>query len=288
MMIGSSGQRRMYTYICVLFLGVAGSSWSHAAMADGWQADSSRKPRIALIIDDLGNVLHTGKRAVALNGPVACAVLPHTPYASIIAQQAHGAGKEVLLHLPMQPVEEFELAGLGTIQIDTTRTQLIKIFEADLASIPHVDGISSHMGSLLTQHPGHMLWLMYAVKTKGDLFFVDSYTSASSIAMQMAREQGVPSIRRDVFLDNVPTRRAIDKEFKRLKTLAKQHGTAVGIGHPHEVTFRYLENAFPELVEEGIELVAVGNLLEPDGAWILNPMLSKPANGYESGAYPAH
>ena len=258
-MTGYTGLSRLF--VTTFFWLFVQSGWVDSAVADQLDPGFSGTPRIALIIDDLGNVLQAGERTAALRGPVACAILPHTPFGQTIAKQAFLAGKEVLLHLPLQAVEQYELTGSGTIKIDNTRTQLVRIFEADIVSIPHVVGVSNHMGSLLTRHPGHMEWLMDAVKAHGNLFFVDSYTTVSSVALQLAQERGVPSIRRDVFLDNVPTEAAIDREFQRLKKRAKKNGYAVGIGHPYPQTLRYLERMLPALIDEGIELVSVSRLI---------------------------
>ena len=263
-MTGGSGANRFYLATCILLL--ARTGWSDAAIKLDYRTDESQvySVRIALIIDDLGHVSGVGRRVIALAGPVACSILPHTPYGSSIARQAHVAGKEVLLHLPLQSVDEYESTGFGTINIDSTETQLIRILEADIGSIPHVVGINNHMGSLLTQHPGHMNWLMSALKARGDLFFVDSYTSVASVALQIAREHGLPATRRDVFLDNVPTRAAIDKEFQRLKQLARTRGSAVAIGHPYPETLSYLESVLPGLASEGIDLVTIEELLRND------------------------
>lgn len=260
-MIGGSGVNRFYLALCILLAGRLAWSDTSIEIDDPHDAGAVDRVRIALIIDDLGHVNRPGQRVVELQGPVACAILPHTPYGASIARQAHSAGKEVLLHLPLQSVAEFAETGLGTIKIDTTEDQLLRIFAADIGSIPHVVGVNNHMGSLLTQHPGHMNWLMGAVKARGDLFFVDSYTSDASVALEMAREHGVPSTRRDVFLDNVQTRTAVDKEFQRLKQLARKRGSAVAIGHPYPVTLSYLESVLPGLAAEGIELVSVGELV---------------------------
>ncbi len=218
-------------------------------------------PRIAIIIDDLGNLMKNGDRIVALDAPVACSILPHTPYAVRIAKRAHAAGKEVMLHLPLQPMEEFEVVSAGMIQIDTTRSEMRRILDFDLASLPHVSGVNNHQGSLLTRHPGHMNWLMSELSSRGDLFFVDSYTTKASVALRMAREHDVPSTRRDVFLDHTQTTAAIDVQFRRLKDLARSRGVAVGIGHPHTLTVEYLERALPKLRAEGFELVSVSEAI---------------------------
>jgi polysaccharide deacetylase 2 family uncharacterized protein YibQ len=259
-MKGDTGLSRLL--LAALFWLLVQIGWGDTAIAGQPQSENSgAPPRIALIIDDLGNARKAGERTAALNGPVACAILPHTPFGQLIAQQAYMAGKEVLLHLPLQPVEQSDAAASGAIRIDNTRAQLHRILDADIVSIPHVVGVSNHMGSLLTQHPGHMEWLMDALKARGNLFFVDSYTSVSSVALQLAGERGVPSIRRDVFLDNVPTEAGIDREFRRLVKRARKNGVAVGIGHPYPETLRYLERILPALTDEGIELVSVGRLI---------------------------
>ncbi len=239
-------------FLCILWPGIA-------------QADSSIEsppmPRIALIIDDLGNVSSTGMRIANFKWPVVLAVLPHTPYAVEIAQTAHRSGKEVMLHLPLQAVQGSVSGAAGSIQLDTSRSQLNDILDADLSSIPFIVGVNNHMGSLITRHPGHMRWLMSELKSRGSLFFVDSYTTTASVALQLAREQGVPATRRDVFLDNEASAPAIDKEFQRLKKLARERGTAVGIGHPHLATIRYLEQALPRLKEQGFQLVSISELI---------------------------
>jgi len=215
-------------------------------------------PGIVLIIDDLGNRRSAGERVALLPGPVACAVLPYTPFGAWTAERAYNAGKEVMLHLPLEPIQPAPVAA-GTIDIDTTHKQLTRIFDLDISSIPHVVGVNNHMGSLLTQHPGHMAWLMDEIHSRKGLFFVDSMTSDASIAMQIAVESGIPATRRDVFLDNVPTEAAIDREFKRLKLLARRKGIAVGIGHPYPITLTYLEHSLPALADEGFRLVSVAD-----------------------------
>ncbi len=213
-------------------------------------------PRIVLIIDDLGNWRSAGMRVTSLPGPVACAVLPLTPFAAQIAEEAFIAGKEVMLHLPLAPIKHDEIM-TGTIFIDTTRKQLARIFSVYIDSIPLVVGVNNHMGSMLTQHPGHMAWIMHEISQRDGLFFVDSYTSEASVALKIATEKGIPAIRRDIFLDNVTTEAAIDREFSQLKQLARRNGVAVGIGHPYPATLAYLERILPQLAGEGIQLVSV-------------------------------
>ena len=231
-------------------------------LLSGAVAAEDPRPRIAVIIDDLGYLKVAGERVIALPGPVACAILPHTPYSRHLALRANEAGKQVLLHLPLQPVQQLMPLGMGSIDIDNTHSQLAKILSANLESVPYADGVNTHMGSLLTQHPGHMAWLMQELGRRGDLYFVDSYTTPSSVALRLAREHGVPATRRHVFLDSEVSRDAVAEQFARLKNRARLYGVAVAIGHPYEVTLDYLERALPQLEREGFDLVPVNDLVE--------------------------
>jgi polysaccharide deacetylase 2 family uncharacterized protein YibQ len=149
----------------------------------------------------------------------------------------------------------------GSITLDTTRQGLADTFANALATVPFAVGINGHRGSLLTQHPGHMSWLMEEILMAGGLYFVDSYTTHRSVALRMAAEKGVPAIKRDVFLDSDPAPEMVAREFERLKYLARQRGLAVAIGHPYPETLAFLERAIPGLVEEGIELVPLSELI---------------------------
>lgn len=221
------------------------------------QAMADEQPRIAIIIDDLGYGLTAGERALRLPGPVAYAVLPATPRARALAEQAHANGKEVLLHLPLQSTTPGQTDEPGGLLLDMSRRQFSDVFAADFESVPHVVGINSHRGSLLTRHPGHMAWLMDEIRRRGELFFVDSYTTHESVALDLAREAGIPAVRRDVFLDPDGSPGTIAREFARLKKLARERGFAMGIGHPYPATLAWLEAALPKLAAEGIELVSI-------------------------------
>ncbi len=226
------------------------------------QSFAQSAPRIAIIIDDLGYQLAAGHRAVALPGPVVCAILPGTPRAAQLATAAWERGKEVLLHLPLQSVDHHDVAEPASITVDTTREAFADTFAAAMESVPFAVGVNSHRGSLLTRHPGHMSWLMEEILTAGGLYFVDSYTTHRSVALQIASERGVPAIKRDVFLDSDPAPESVAHEFERLKTLARERGLAVAIGHPYPDTLAFLERAIPGLVEEGIHLVPLRELID--------------------------
>ena len=209
-------------------------------------------PAISLIIDDLGNSLRDGARVARLPAPVACAVLPHTAHARAIAESAHAAGKEVILHLPMEAREAIE-PGPGQIDSRMPPLEMRATLDYNLSTVPHALGINNHMGSLLTTHAPSMDWLMRELQRRR-LLFVDSRTDAASIAAATARRQGVPALERDVFLDRDPAPAAIAAQLVRLERLARRNGYALAIGHPYPETLTALESWLPALAARGIRV----------------------------------
>ncbi len=225
------------------------------------QAAQPSKPVVSVIIDDLGKRLDSGRRVLALPGPVACAFLPRAPYTRKLAEAAHTSGKEVMLHQPMDSVDGRRLDA-GAVTLNMTRGEFAATVAANLAAVPHVQGINNHMGSLLTRHPGHMLWLMQELQRHTPLFFVDSRTTVATVARRLAWENGVPSTDRNVFLDNRLEDGELDYQFRRLLKLARKHGSAVAIGHPYPQTLALLEKRLPALARQGIRLVPVEELIQ--------------------------
>jgi len=231
----------------------------HAAPAD----TEKYLPAIALIIDDLGNQREQGMRAVSLPGPVACAFLPYGPFTKALASQAHAYRKEIMLHLPMQALDHgHKPVEKGTLTLDMTEQQFMGALALGIAAVPHVSGLNNHKGSLLTQHPGNMAWLMQAINQRGDLFFIDSRTTKATVARQLAVEYGVPSSSRNVFLDNNPEPEAVRAQFRKLVLIAKREGTALGIGHPFPGTLGVLTEELENLHRQGVQLLPVSRLIE--------------------------
>jgi polysaccharide deacetylase 2 family uncharacterized protein YibQ len=224
-------------------------------------ADTARlPPAISIIIDDIGHRLEPGQRAIGLPGPVACAFLPYAPYSAALADAARRGGKEALLHLPMQAADGTPLDP-GAVTMDMDKSAFLDALRQNLAAVPHAVGVNNHMGSLLTRHPGHMTWLMQELKGRGNLFFVDSRTSDKTVAEQIAIEQGVPVLRRHVFLDHDPTPAAVAAQFDRLLAQARRQGGAVAIGHPYASTLTLLEQRLPGLKAEGVELIPLREMI---------------------------
>ena len=224
--------------------------------------DQDTWPVIAVIIDDLGDRPALGRQALALPGPVACSILPHTPFAREFATTAHALGKEVMLHQPLEADTDNHLLGPGAMTLGTTREQMRSTLRENLATLRHVSGMNNHMGSLFTRHAEPMGWLMKELRAAGDLYFVDSVTTGGTMGRQQARLVGVANARRDVFLDHVQEAEHVAVQFEVLKLAARRQGYAIGIGHPFTVTLEMLDKALPRLAATGYRLVSVRELIE--------------------------
>ena len=244
--------RAVRVLIPALLLALAGTSAATAA-------------ELAIIIDDVGYRLDQAERVAALPGPLAVAVLPDAPRAARAASLAFASGKEVLLHLPLQAAGDAPHSEM-TVTLDTSEQRLDAIVADALRRVPHVTGINSHMGSLLTRHPGHMAWLMRAMKRHSNLYFIDSYTTEKSVALAAAAEAGLPALRRHVFLDAEQTPAAIRSEFDRAVAMARRQGYAIAIGHPYPETLALLNELLPTLEDTDVELVPVADLIERYGS----------------------
>jgi polysaccharide deacetylase 2 family uncharacterized protein YibQ len=178
--------------------------------------------------------------------------------------RAHESGKEVLLHLPLQATPNDKMYDPLGLNLDMSRREFGDTFAAALTSVPFAIGVSSHRGSLLTRHPGHMQWLMDEIQARDNLFFVDSFTTHESIALQIARETGIDARKRDVFLDPDQDPETVVREFERMKRLAQKRGSIVVIGHPYAATLDLLERELPNLAAEGYELVTISALMHSE------------------------
>lgn len=151
--------------------------------------------------------------------------------------------------------------GPGGLTAQMSYEKFATALNRNLGAVPFICGVNNHMGSLLTQRAADMSWLMKAIKQRG-LFFVDSRTSNDSIASEVALENDVPTVERDVFLDDTINYTEIDSQFHRLLQIARRYGQAVAIGHPYPLTLEYLERVLPTLAAAGYQLVPISELVE--------------------------
>lgn len=234
-----------------------------AAIADQPQETTEQHPVISIIMDDMGNRLQDGRKALELPGAITYSFLPHTPYARRMAEQAHSKGKQVMLHLPMEAHSGKDL-GPGGMDQHMTEQQFLQTLAEGLNSVPHVVGLNNHMGSLLTQNQEAMGWLMQGMReyADGKLFFVDSRTTSLTVAEQLARENQVPTTGRDVFLDNERDPDYIRAQFQQLIRQARNNGQAIGIAHPYPETIATLAEELNKLEATGVRLISVSQILQ--------------------------
>jgi uncharacterized protein len=221
-------------------------------------------PSVAIIIDDLGYDKNMAEKFAQLDAALTFSILPYSPFQKKISGLARSRDLEVMLHLPMEPVEYPEVnPGPGTLLTSMTPDELIRQLEQNIAAVPDAKGVNNHMGSKLTTESTQMYQIFSVLKQRG-LFFVDSRTTADSICEPSARLFQVPFAQRDVFIDHYQTPGFIRKQIKELIRIAELKGEAVGIMHPHTTTLRILQEMLPDL-KKHVQLVPVSKITHPAG-----------------------
>ncbi|BAU56688.2 putative periplasmic protein YibQ [Halorhodospira halochloris] len=249
----------------MLLLLVAGLSAARAELEESTvssdEVENGEYRLAALIIDDIGDLRQPGIRAINLPANVAISVLPHTPFGTELAELAHEQGREVMLHMPMEAKNRTD-PGPGAIYLDMDEHDVRRAMRAALADVPHARGVNNHMGSLITRHPGHMQWVMEELKRAGDLYFIDSRTSARSVAQELAKEYGLKNSARVIFIDPQRDEEIIEKQIKDFIATAHSEDGAIAIGHPYPETLDLLEEYLPKLRGKGIKLVPPSVLVD--------------------------
>jgi len=223
-------------------------------------APPSGRPRVALVIDDMGYDLDLAEAFLALDVPLTVAVLPFSPHKEDVLAAARRHNQPVMLHLPMEP-EEYPRVdpGPGALLTGMTPDELIGQLRKDLQDVPGAVGVNNHMGSRLTQDSTRLNQVFSVLKERG-LFFIDSRTTDKTLGYQSARLLQVPFAQRDVFLDHRQEADAIRRQLETLVRRAERNGQAVGIGHPHRVTFEVLREFLPEM-RRRVDLVPAASLV---------------------------
>ena len=219
------------------------------------------RPVVSIIIDDIGDRLAEGRQAVDLPFNISVSFLPHTPFARLLAERAHKRNKEVLLHLPMEAMNG-KAMGPGGLSSEMQRHEFLGTLRQSIRAIPHVVGLNNHMGSLLTQRLQPMRWMMNELTWPRRLFFVDSKTTHSSVAMDIALQAGVKATTRDVFLDHEQDANFIHHQFDLMLAKARSKGAMLAIAHPFPLSLSILEQRLGELEEQEINLVNVSEFID--------------------------
>lgn len=216
-------------------------------------------PKLAIIIDDLGYDKRIAEKFLNLDAAFTFSILPYSPYQKKIVRLAQDKGLEIMLHLPMEPIEYPAVnPGPGTLLTSMSPDQLIKQLEKNLDSLPSAKGVNNHMGSRLTTESTQM-YQIFSVLKKRELFFVDSRTTADSLCKPSASLFKVPFAQRDVFIDHLQNPEFIRKQIGELIEIAQQHGEAIGIAHPHRETVKILKEMLPDL-QKKVQLVPASQI----------------------------
>jgi len=218
--------------------------------------------RVAFVIDDMGYDVSILDEILAIDIPITISILPHLPYSVAVARQAHRAGKEVLLHLPMEPYGYPERCpGSGALLLQMDGDEIADQLEEDILNVPHISGVNNHMGSRFMEDEEKVTLVLQDLKRRG-LFFLDSLTTKDSKGLPVAEMIGLPHAGRDIFLDN-------DCDFEEalniLHHIVKKRDmweTMIVIGHPHGSTVRAIGAVVPVFRDNDIRIVPLTDLIE--------------------------
>jgi polysaccharide deacetylase 2 family uncharacterized protein YibQ len=220
------------------------------------------RPRIAIVLDDLGPGRAAARRTIALPGPLTLAFLPYAEGLEALTAEARAAGHELLVHLPMEPLDlAHNNPGPNALMTALDAAEIERRLDWALARFEGYVGLNNHMGSAFSTHTPGLAVVMEQLHQRG-LLFLDSRTVGGSLAEAMALGAGVPALGRDVFLDNdAEEPAAIWAQLRLVERIARERGQAVAIGHPHPATLEALAAWLPELEAAGFALVPVSALV---------------------------
>ncbi|NOX35387.1 MAG: divergent polysaccharide deacetylase family protein [Deltaproteobacteria bacterium] len=217
------------------------------------------KPKIAIIIDDIGYNKKIALELCDLNSNITFSILPFSPFGKYISEKLHAKGLQLMLHIPMEPVKYPDVdPGPGAILSSMPPDALLAQLKRNIQNVPYIAGANNHMGSRLTTHSDQMNQVFTILK-KDNLFFIDSRTSSKSQCKASARLLKIKFAQRDVFLDNFQNIVYIKGQFKKLVDLAEKHGFAIGIGHPYKATLEALSIELPK-IKNKVKIVRAGTL----------------------------
>ncbi|MFO7568668.1 MAG: divergent polysaccharide deacetylase family protein [Smithellaceae bacterium] len=225
--------------------------------------------RVAIIIDDIGYDMTAVKNLIAIDADITFAILPHITYSRRAADMLHQAGRETLLHLPMEPASYPKAKpGEGALFTDMNEAELIHQMEKNFASVPHVSGVNNHMGSKFMSDE-EKLTLVFRELKKRNMFFIDSRTTPQSKTAAALRTVDVPIGSRTVFLDNERDYNRIYRILMEVANAGDRGVPAIMIGHPYPETIRAIRDANRVFREKGVVVVPVSRLIQkkaPQGA----------------------
>jgi uncharacterized protein len=222
---------------------------------------AGERPRVAIVIDDCGLDRPRTARAIGLPAAVTLSFMTYAPDVSSQTEQAHSAGHELLVHVPMQPISARMDMGPNGLAIGQSHEEMLRRLNWGLDQFGGYVGINNHLGSRFTADPQAMYWVLAELKARG-LLFLDSRTVGNSQGEMIAALEEVPYAGRDVFLDDVQRAPAVEARLKDVEAVARKKGTAIAIGHPHDATLVALNLWIAGLPRAGIVLVPLTDIVK--------------------------
>jgi uncharacterized protein len=219
------------------------------------------RPLVAVVIDDLGLDRRRTAAVIALPGPLTLSFMTYAQDLPDQAKAGRRAGDELLLHVPMEPIDPAENPGPHALLVAMSADEILVQLRWGLDRFTGFVGVNNHMGSKFTADALGMAVVMAELHRHG-LLFLDSKTTASSAGMHEAAANGVPSAARDVFLDDDLSPAAIDRQLDRVERVARQNGSAIAIGHGHDPTIAALRAWLPTLHRKGFALVPLSAVVQ--------------------------
>jgi polysaccharide deacetylase 2 family uncharacterized protein YibQ len=218
--------------------------------------------KVALIVDDMGYSLEAINKLCSIGRPLTIAIIPYSPLASEIAAISRQHDLEVILHLPLEAINNNEgNHSKGMITAGMSEDEIITIVEKDLDQVPYIRGVNNHMGSKITADRQLMNIILRRLKNR-NLFFIDSRTTASSVAYNIAQSLNIPSAYRHIFLDGELNESYIKQQLIELFRRAQKNGFALGICHPTKETLKVLKESFHLVDEYGLEPVLASQIVQ--------------------------
>ena len=238
-----------------------------AVSKPAWQAHAiayenpMQKPEIAIVIDDMGVHKKYSEQVLALKAPITLAFLPYGKSTKALSQKAREQGYELLVHVPMEPLNPKVDAGPHCLKTRHSQKQVLADLDWCLNQFNGFVGINNHMGSKFTAHRSLMEKVIKDIDKRG-LLFLDSRTNTKTHGFALAQKQGMPHAERHIFLDHVATPEAVAKQLKRLKASALERGFAVAIGHPKPATINALRSWIAATEKEGFSFAPISAIAQ--------------------------
>jgi polysaccharide deacetylase 2 family uncharacterized protein YibQ len=223
------------------------------------------RPMVAIVLDDLGLDRKRTQRAIALRAPLTLSFMTYAADLTPQTAAAHLAGHELLLHVPMEAIDAREDPGPNGLVVTLGRDEILRRLRWGLDRFPGYVGINNHMGSRFTSDAAAMTPVLDELHERG-LLFLDSRTSAATVAETIARRIGLPNASRDVFLDDEQSATAITARLAEVERVARRKGSAIAIGHAHDATLAALAEWLATLEARHLALVPLSAVVRERGA----------------------